>query len=98
MNLLEIVKKTYPEAHKVQIYQRFENKFGWHTYKNLPDLTVDKLVKLHLSGHTMVSLKITAKDGWKIADASDYAIKEFFPKKSLTLKHPTDNRHITLTF
>jgi hypothetical protein len=97
MSLLSIVRKTYPEAHRVFIFQRHERKFGWHTYhETLPELTVDNLAQLMLSGHTMVSLKIVDKTGWPLANCSDYAMKEFFPRKSLTVKNPTDNGYITI--
>lgn len=97
MSLLSVVRKTYPDAHRVFIFQRYEGEYGWHTYREtLPELTVDNLAKLMLSGHTMVSLKIVDKIGWPIAESSDYAMKEFFPKNSLTIKNPTDNGYITI--
>jgi hypothetical protein len=107
MSLIEIIRNggLYHEAHKAYIHQTFHKDRGWESTvrnanpKEMPELTLHRLVQLKLTGHSFVSLWIQDNEGYPLAQCSDYKIEEFtrhFKGKSLTTKHPSDNRYITL--
>jgi hypothetical protein len=97
MTPIEVVRKTYPLAEKVQIFQICHKRMGWTSYGEgeLPGLTLNRLVQLIVSGHTMVSLRIHDEEGYRLASASDFHVREFFEKKTLTIRNPADNSYNT---
>ena len=79
--LLKQVQKLYKEAKEVYIFQVFKPGWGWETLDRdngdfLP-FTKQRLKDLKFFGYEMVSLKIIHEDGWVMARASDYSLKEF---------------------
>ena len=75
------VKKCYPLAKKAFIFQAFRPGWGWESLtdagKSDIPLTRSRLKDLKLFGYTGVSLMIKDADGYYLAQASDYSLKEF---------------------